>query len=396
MTLTNRTNSIHLNDKLNTIFISILFILLISNTLMRSQFEIGNFIGQTTIVITLFTMFLFLIKSWIDQRTYDTSFTLFYIAIFLIGCLFIISYIVSPYMTDLFSLFQLIFVLVFIVSSARMQWDRMILKIAGYLFGTITIFIFYDWISTGFEMSGFRSIYRNENYLAILLYSFFYFHIICLRLSKHIERILFLFITIINIILITATSARSILIAIFFLIMFWVILKFKRRFFTRLIYIVLAGNFLFIGFYVLLSYIQLGNILNDWSRSIFNKNLFSGRTEIWIDVMRKVIEKPFFGYGIGVKASDITDIKLTTHNMYLQLLMEFGIIGTIFFILLLISIWRMLMKRLDHFVIRWSSCFMLSILVYLSFEVTLLQNNYSIAFFQWIIMTIGISFNDDT
>lgn len=395
MTMTNQTNRVHLNNKLNIAFVLFLFLLLITNTLMRSQLEISSYIGQITIDLTLFTMFLFLIKSWIDRKTYDISFTAFYITIFLIGCLFIVSYTVSPYMTDFFLLLQLLFILFFIVSSARMKWDKITLKIAGYLFGAVTILIFYDWISSGLPMSGFRSIYRNENYLAILLYSFFYFHIICLRLSKHIERILFLFLTIINFILIITTSARSILIAIFFLIIFWIVLKFKRQLFNRLIYIVLAGNFLFIGFYVLLSYVRLGSILNDWSRSIFNKNLFSGRTEIWIEVMKKVIEKPFFGYGVGVKASHITDIKLTTHNMYLQLLMEFGIVGTAFFILLLISIWRLLMKRLDHFVVRWSSCFMLSILVYLSFEVTLLQNNYSIAFFQWIIMTIGISFKDD-
>src|SRR5690625_724847 len=215
-----------------------------------------------------------------------------------------------------------------------------------------------------------------------------------MRLRKHVERILFLFVTLMNLILIIATSARSILIAIFFLIILWTVLKFKRSLFNRLIYIVLAGNILFIGLYVFLSYIRLGAILNDWSRSIFNKNLFSGRTEIWIEVMKKVIEKPVFGYGIGVKPSHITHLKLTTHNMYLQFLMEFGIVGLILFILLLISIWRLLMKRIDHFVVRWSSCFMLSILVYLSFELTLFQNNYSIAFFQWIIMTIGINYKD--
>lgn len=394
MTITNETN--RFNYKLNIAFVLLLFILLIVNTFMRSQFETFIYVGQISVDLTLFIMFLFLMKSWISRQTYTVSFISLYTIIFLTGCLFMISYTISPYMTDIVQLFQLLLLLFFIVGSARMEWDKTILKMASYLFGAMTIFFFYDWVQAGFPMFGFKSIYRNENYLAILLYSFFYFHIICLRLSKHVERILFLFVTLINLILIIATSARSILIAIFFLIIFWTVLKFKRSLFNRLIYIVLAGNILFIGLYVLLSYIRLGAILNDWSRSIFNKNLFSGRTEIWIEVMKKVIEKPVFGYGIGVKPSHITHLKLTTHNMYLQFLMEFGIVGLILFILLLISIWRLLMKRIDHFVVRWSSCFMLSILVYLSFELTLFQNNYSIAFFQWIIMTIGINYKDDS
>lgn len=394
MTITNQNN--RLNDKLNTVFVLFLFLLLICNTLMRSQFETAVYIGEISVELTFYMMLLILILSWFQRPTYDVSFITFYMTIFLIGCLFIISYTVSPYMIDFISLLHLLFLLLFIISSARMKWTRITLKIAGYLFGIVTILIFYDWIQSGFPTSSFKSIYRNENYLAILLYSFVYFQIICLRLSQRVERLFFLFITVINFILIIATSARSILISFFLLIIFWIILKLKRQFFSRLIYIVLAGNFLFISIYVSLSYMRLGDILNDLSRSIFNKNLFSGRTEIWIEVIKKVIEKPFFGYGIGVKASHITDINLTTHNMYLQFLMEFGIIGIVLFSLLFISIWRLLMRRLDHFVVRWTSCFMLSILVYLSFEVTLFQNNYSIAFFQWIIMTIGINFKDDS
>src|SRR5699024_1699553 len=224
--------------------------------------------------------------------------------------------------------------------------------------------------------------------------SFSYFQVICLRLSGRFERLLFLMIIVMTSVLLVATSARSVLIVLFAVIVFWTILKVYRPLFKVLIYLVLAGNFLFVGVYVWLSKVSFGAYLNELSRSLFNKNLFSGRTEIWIGVMNEVVHKPWFGYGVGVKASHITDTNLTAHNMYLQILMEFGIVGLFLFVLLLVMIWRALMKRLDHCVVRWSACFMLGILIYLSFEVTLFQNNYSIAFFQWVIMTVGIHYKD--
>lgn len=320
--------------------------------------------------------------------------TAIYIALFLMIVMVSISFISSDYLENMADIVQLNFLLLFILGSARMHWNRSLIKLAGYIFGIATLLIFLHWVQSGLPMFGFKSVYRNENYLAVLLFSFFYFNSVSLRLGKGLERVLFLAITFINIVLIAATSARSVFISLLSVLVFWAILKFYRPLFNKLIYIVLAGNFLFIGLYVLLSKIQLGTILNEWSRSLFNKNLFSGRTEIWIGVMNEVVHKPFFGYGVGVKASHIADTHLTTHNMYLQILLEFGIIGVILFVFLLIAIWRVLVKRLDHFVVRFSSCFLLGILIYLSFEVTLFQNNYSIALFQWLIMTIGIHYKD--
>src|SRR5690625_3006484 len=99
MTITNETN--RFNYKLNIAFVLLLFILLIVNTFMRSQFETFIYVGQISVDLTLFIMFLFLMKSWISRQTYTVSFISLYTIIFLIGCLFMISYTISPYMTDI-------------------------------------------------------------------------------------------------------------------------------------------------------------------------------------------------------------------------------------------------------------------------------------------------------
>src|SRR5690625_969143 len=111
MTITNEKN--RLNNRLNTVFVLLLFVLLIVNTFMRSQFETLIYVGQISVDLTLFIMFLFLMKSWIDRQTYTVSFIPLYTIVFLIGCLYIISYTISPYMTDIIQLLQLLFLLFF-------------------------------------------------------------------------------------------------------------------------------------------------------------------------------------------------------------------------------------------------------------------------------------------
>lgn len=276
-----------------------------------------------------------------------------------------------------------------------MYWKQIHVKISAYVFGLATVLFFMDWMQSGFTLTGFKSIYANENYLAVLLFSLLFFHILSIKFSRNMERVIFFIITGMNLVLIVASSARSVLIGIIVIVIAWKILQASRRIFKTLIYLVIVGNFLFVGTYVGLKDTGVGDILNGFSVTVFHKNLFSGRPEIWQSVFQAILEKPFFGHGLGVKAYNVAETNLTAHNMYLQILLEFGIIGFLVFLIVLISIWTVLQRRLDQFVAKLSACFMLGILVYNIFELTLFQNNYSIAIFQWLIMTIGISFSDE-
>jgi len=148
----------------------------------------------------------------------------------------------------------------------------------------------------------------------------------------------------------------------------------------------------FMGIYIWLKTTSIGNALNDLSLSIFNKNLFSGRIEVWEQIFHKIMEKPFLGYGVGVDARMFTEQRLTAHNFYLQVLLENGVVGLIIMLLVLFGIWKLLNRNLESFAARWSACFMLGLLVYENLELTLTQNNLSIAMFQWLIITFGIQF----
>src|SRR5690625_1304347 len=377
-----------------SIYIPILFVLLLVNTLYRSEYESLFTLGEVSTSIMFAGMFVYLIKSWMDRTTFDVSLNKIYLSFILFIIVFSISFFTSEYLDGL-EFINLLLLFAFILGSIRMKWHSVHFKVAGYVFSAVIIVFFVHWIISGFPMSGFKSIFRNENYLGVLTFCMLYFNILSIKYGENKERLVFVVATLMNLLLILTTSARSVLLGIVMIVIAWVILKSFRRHFRKLFYIVMIGNLLFVGVYVGIKNTFIGKMLNDLSVSIFNKNLFSGRNDIWASVIKVIVEKPWFGHGAGIRAFEIAATEKTAHNMYLQLLLEVGVLGFILFVLLLISIWYVLNNRLHYFVTKWSACFMLGILVYNSFELTLFQNNYSIASFQWLIMTIGISFTTD-
>lgn len=368
-----------------------MFILLVFNTFVRTRFDILQNIGEISTNLTLILMFWFLIKGYINRLKYDVSLKGIYITLTLLMLIYTLGFFRSDYV-DTFYFLKVIFLFLFILGAVRIKWNTTQIKLIGYVLGVTTLVLFVHWILSGYPTSAFKSIFRNQNYLAVLLFSMLYFTIITIKKSGKLERLFFLGISLINLILIVTTSSRSVLIGIVIVILAWVILKHFRDKFSYLIYIIMFGNLFFVAAYVGIKNTGIGSFLDHISLSIFGKSLFSGRSEIWAEVIHAVFNKPLFGYGVGVNASDVSSLNFTSHNLYLQLFLEVGLIGFLIFFLFIFIIWKILNYRLDNFVSKWSACFMLGILVYESFELTLFQNNYSISMLQWLIITIGINF----
>jgi len=66
----------------------------------------------------------------------------------------------------------------------------------------------------------------------------------------------------------------------------------------------------------------------------------SNRSLLWIGAVSAILEKPIFGYGAATYVhkyylSRVTGLDLTVHNLFLQFLLEYGLIGLILFFLLI-------------------------------------------------------------
>lgn len=105
------------------------------------------------------------------------------------------------------------------------------------------------------------------------------------------------------------------------------------------------------------------------SSSLGRDNTLTGRTEVWAAVLPAVAQQPLFGYGFGSFWTDarrqLYDIP-TAHNGYLDILLELGAVGLIFYTGWLLSCTRQLHRALvqDY---DWASlaiCFLLMGLTY--------------------------------
>ncbi|WP_279401983.1 O-antigen ligase family protein [Piscibacillus salipiscarius] len=164
--------------------------------------------------------------------------------------------------------------------------------------------------------------------------------------------------------------------------------------FSKLYFVVLPFVLIFVYFYVTLVNTSFGKQLNELSLKYFSKSFFSGRSELWEAIWQVGLKQPIFGHGIGLQPKEVTEFTLSSHNQYLQVFLETGFLGLIAFCILLFFIWKALLKNSHTYVGAWSACFFIGILFYQSMEYSLFINNLSLSYLQWLIITIGISFNE--
>lgn len=367
------------------------FVLLYLNTLLRSEFRMVWTFSDWCTTATLLLMFFYLIRTWLARDDQDLKTKWLTIPIVLLMFVYTYGYTTSSY-ADFAYYAKVLLLLVYILSVSRIHWTEGMVRLMGRITGAVTLIFLIYWMMSDFALSAFKGIYRNENYLAVLLFAMVYFAVLAVKYHRGYVRFYYAALLLINLAMIVTTGSRSVEIALLVTLFSWIFAKLSRRHFKKLLYIVLIGNFLFMGIYVSLRTTAIGNALNDLTREATGKNLFSGRIEIWEQVVHAIMKHPLFGHGIGVNASDVTAIRLTAHNFYLQILLEVGLIGFVLYLIVLLGIWKLLYRHIETFVARLSASFMLGILVYSTFELTLNQNNYSIAMFQWLIMTAGIGF----
>lgn len=134
----------------------------------------------------------------------------------------------------------------------------------------------------------------------------------------------------------------------------------------------------------------LGAELEQLSREVLNKNFFSGREVVWKMVLDATRGHELFGLGLGMVPSLIYETSFSSHNLYLQTIMQSGIVG----MGLLISILWLVVRRLNR-LRGWPACVGVSLVVAILFhetlEVSLTQNNFDVGIMFWMLLGICLS-----
>lgn len=125
-------------------------------------------------------------------------------------------------------------------------------------------------------------------------------------------------------------SATSILVVLSFFVLYILNRLSSKNFFVKIDMKKLIIGYIFIYFFIVI----FQNIDNNITKSITNmlgKDLtFSGRTSIWKTVFFEISKSPFIGFG-ATNERYIGSLQVSSHNIFLQIVYESGLVGLICF-----------------------------------------------------------------
>lgn len=167
--------------------------------------------------------------------------------------------------------------------------------------------------------------------------------IYALRNRQNNHKLLWIFILISSFILMFIYGSRGPLLGLFIFIFLILFFDAKMHYFKKIcIFVIMLGSFgyvfIFNGFSKLLNFIYYE--LNFQTYSIIKLRIMieeglvessSGRDYLYNHFFEQIMMKPIFGNGIGI-TQDLWGV--TPHNIILQIMLEFGIIGLAVFIFL--------------------------------------------------------------
>lgn len=234
----------------------------------------------------------------------------------------------------------------------------------------------------GYEQGQTRisSLTSNPNTLAwfILLTILLIFYHLILK-QKH--RLILVLLLGVNLIALFSTSSRSSLISLFLGIFIFLAFYMSQKNYIYLVITTLT--------------ILLFNINKILGSSKFRLNDgLSSRNIIWEKIMQSVDERIFYGIGLGSAGQLILgDFSTSTHNIYLSIFAEIGLLGLLCFIF----IWffgvyncgyQLIIKKNKDLLYILIISILLSLFVHQFFEAQLLTFNF-LSFFWWYLIVLS-------
>src|SRR5699024_9468920 len=146
------------------------------NTLYPTRYEQFFTLGDISTTITLVWMFVLLLQSWSAKTTYTASCNKISLTFILLSSACLVSFVTQQQLSALHT-FRLMFFFLFILGSVRLKWNKNYLIISGSILSMATLFFLFHCVYSGIPLGGFKSVFRNENYLGVLLFCMLYFNI---------------------------------------------------------------------------------------------------------------------------------------------------------------------------------------------------------------------------
>lgn len=289
-------------------------------------------------------------------------------------------------------LIQTALFLLTLLSFSRYQWTS---KNVHRLFLSMLILMnlcFAYWFVSGRITNYYSAFYGHGNGFALVILATVAVTFLDSQMKLRSEHVMSL---VLSGMLLSFTNSRSALLTCLIFIILVLALK-KRdesdaRFLTNVVFIcILFGALAFSIVYPSLYGTNLGFQLESLSREWLHKNFFSGRELVWKMVLLAVRGNEALGLGLQMTPSMIYNTDFSSHNMYLQTILQSGVVGLFLLLCLFWTIRGKLVECGD-----FSSCvgasLLLAMLVHECLEVSLTQNNFTYGLLIWAVIGISLA-----
>lgn len=287
-------------------------------------------------------------------------------------------------------IFQLVICLFVLMWSVNQSWAYEDYYFILSIIKIILLLCIIVWPFSGYRMNYYQGIFFHGNRFGGSLFIYLSIFLLIPRKYSWIDKL-----TILTMVLfIYPSNSRSALIA---MIVFF-IGKFLLDYFQKqkIHYKLLLFLFLIVAILFPFAYLSWFNNpvifqkLTDLSWTYFRKNFFSGRQLLWEPIIKNIFIKPIIGYGFDITPESIMDTNFSSHNWFLQVLLQAGISGFLLIIGILIIIWNALYDHRKNKIARNTASFLLAVLTWQFFEVSLTQNNLSTGIMVWLVLGMGL------
>lgn len=181
------------------------------------------------------------------------------------------------------------------------------------------------------------------------------------------------------------SGTRSALLGLILSVGAWYVVsrKFQVKILIFYAFIVFAIIFYFSGLFDYL----VSDQFEDFVVSSTGKRIESGRLDIWITIFSHM--KPLdwlIGLGGGFDLESLIGMHLSEHSGYVRILSRYGIVGLLFFIVLIyLSATNLFRNKMTI-----SFILLISFVIREFFEVTLINNNFPLAIMFWGVIASGV------
>lgn len=253
------------------------------------------------------------------------------------------------------------------------------LRLVGYVYALITLYILYDFTHGGVTKDW------NTNSMGLLASYGVYFMFIT-RTINNKKRVFFdwtiIFILIISI---AVTNSRTTLlgVAIYILFRFFILKSlFYKKWFYRFYYIIVFMLPIgIVNLYLMLWRSTLAVELDRISLRYTEKLFFSGREEIWNYLYSNLSGHWVLGYGKQFAGN--------SHSLYMDVLYSVGILGLIFYLLFLVSVYEYLYEYCKDEIVKGCVLAFSSIYLMQTFE-TFMFNVNKLNILPYMILAVAL------